>query len=202
MLALVLNGDEDGDILRLNGEKVDDRGGGVFNLPGETKRLGQMLTRMSMLLTIEVRSNQLEKKNQRLIKLKISILTKLTTHYYSDIKYQYSSLINLTNVHFNWHQVWNDCKSKATVAEATLKTQPLRLCSTLATGDFQIIEMMWHIYENRLFFTLNRAMPKENMISLHYLGIYWKVWKLAERSAFFCNWWWFSSAAGETHKKT
>ena len=85
MHALVLNDDEDGDILRLNGEKVDDRGGGVFNLPGETKRLGQMLTRMSMLLTIEVRSNQLEKKNQRLIKLKISILTKLTTHYYSDI---------------------------------------------------------------------------------------------------------------------
>ena len=111
-------------------------------------------------------------------------------------------MINLTNVHFNWHQVWNDCKSKATVAEATLKTQPLRLCSTLATGDFQIIEMMWHIYENRLFFTLNRAMPKENMVSLHYLLIYRKVWKLAERSAFFCNWWWFSSAAGETHKKT
>ena len=35
----------------------------VFNLPGETKRLGQMLTRMSMLLTIEVRSNQVEKKS-------------------------------------------------------------------------------------------------------------------------------------------
>ena len=66
MHALVLNDDEDGDILRLNGGKVDDRSGrmtvDVFNLPGETKRLGQMLTRMSMLLTIEVRSNQLEKK--------------------------------------------------------------------------------------------------------------------------------------------
>lgn len=67
MHALVLNDDEDGDILRLNGGKVDDRSGrmtvDVFNLPGETKRLGQMLTRMSMLLTIEVRSNQLEKKS-------------------------------------------------------------------------------------------------------------------------------------------
>ena len=86
MHALVLNDDEDGDILRLNGGKVDDRSGrrtvDVFNLPGETKRLGQMLTRMSMLLTTEVRCNQLE-KNQRLIKLKISILTKLTTHYIS-----------------------------------------------------------------------------------------------------------------------
>ena len=62
MHALVLNDDEDGDILRLNGGKVDDRSGRmtveVFYLPGETKRLGQMLTRMSMLLTTEVHSNQ------------------------------------------------------------------------------------------------------------------------------------------------
>ena len=54
----------------------------VFYLPGETKRLGQMLTRMSMLLTTEVRSNQLE-KIQLSITLKIYILTKLTTHYIS-----------------------------------------------------------------------------------------------------------------------
>ena len=51
----------------MNGGKVDDQSGRrtveAFYLPGEKKRLGQMLTRMSMLLTTEVRSNQLEKKS-------------------------------------------------------------------------------------------------------------------------------------------
>ena len=61
-----------------------------------------MLTRMSMLLTTEVHSNQIGKKVNVWSTYKISILTKLTTHYYSDIQYQYSGLINLTNVHFNW----------------------------------------------------------------------------------------------------
>ena len=72
MHAFVLNDDDQ------SGRRTVE----VFYLPGETKRLGQMLTRMSMLLTTEVRSNQLE-KIQLSITLKIYILTKLTTHYIS-----------------------------------------------------------------------------------------------------------------------